>query len=414
MLAATFLSVFIPEVKAQPMNIEAYGPLISGGTYTITDVTYGYSASSVDYTSLYAVPEDVMTFTVVPPTGYIFDHWELFYAGASQGNISINPYTFVLSSTWYSYISMEAHFTLGATPAPTPLPIPDPGNFTATANGAGGTFVIADLTTGAYSTGVSSTALNFNSSDIIRFSVTPPTGYLFAYWTDGVSTYYANPISQILSADKTMTANYVANTGAYQYQLHGPYIENGNLYDGIVNVTVNYASLPSGYYLFNGSLGAETNLNLTSPSPITTVTWNVTSVASQRRTYSFSSTATTGELWIYVSNSNDPFEVTNTYGVSVSDLAGLTNAYVQTTKNIEGYQRIIERQILDPINAMPFWLIQFTQYNLMVVSDQGSFTFGLPADTIWAKNYAVTRDMVAQNFTGQNITISAFICQLLT
>jgi hypothetical protein len=407
MLVVTFLSVFIPNTKAQPAVASAY---CSGGGYlTIYDVTLGYSVSGYDYTALNFFPiDDTLTFIVVPPTGYHVVSWYDSETNTYYGD----TYTISgpLTLTYDTTVTFEAD-TVTPTPAPTsaPTPTPDPSTLTASASGSGGVFTISDITLGSYTTPTSDTvSLSFTSGDQIQFNVVPPSGYAFSYWSNGTHTFSANPLTQTLAANQALTAHYVlVSSGTYHYILHGPYIEDGNTYNGVINATVNYDSLPSTHYLMNGTSGTAQTLDFYTPTPITTITWNISASNVTRRVYYFANTTTFGELWLYVPDTLDPMTVTNSYGISVSDLAGLTNAYVQTTKNVEGYQRVIERQPLDPINPMPFWLVQFTQYNLVVTSDQGTFTFGLPADTIGTKNYAITSDMITRPFTGYNMTVNA-------
>jgi hypothetical protein len=330
LLVVSFVSIFIPSVKAQPLTVEASGA--AGCYFTLNDVSLGTSASAYDYVALAVYPSDVVSFQVTPPAGSNFEYWELWVDGVYDSNPTpaTNPYT--VEIPYYSTYEMKAFFTALPAPTPVPTPTPDPSTYTATANGAGGTFLITDLTTGSYTTGTNTASLSFSSGASLQFSVIPPAGYIFSYWTDAFTTYTTAMLSQTLTSSQTLTAHYIASAGNYQYELHGPYIEDGNIFNGVVNATINYEDLPSVHFVFSGVSGSETTLLLSSPTPITTVTWNITNSNVTRRSYFFSPTTTSGELWLYVPDTNDPMSIINSYSISISDLAGLTNAYAKTTK----------------------------------------------------------------------------------
>jgi len=61
-----------------------------------------------------------------------------------------------------------------------------------------------------------------------------------------------------------------------------------------------------------------------------------------------------------------------TYYVTLVDFVGLTNGYLETLLNINGTDRIIERQRLDVVNALPFVLSWGTSYKFRLVADEGS------------------------------------------
>ena len=185
----------------------------------------------------------------------------------------------------------------------------------------------------------------------------------------------------------------------YVYTVHGPFTENGLAYNGLVNVTVSFQDQSP--FIFSLSNGAMTTF--TSQHQASTLYWNLTSDYSHSRQISFGS-ATINEVYLYVGGASDILAV---YNVGVTDFAGLTNATAETDKNVLGINQIIERQNLDVVNPMSFYLVMYSQYSFKIVSDQGTFSWSLSADSSLTKNYVITRDMVSVQNQASNITASA-------
>jgi hypothetical protein len=133
--------------------------------------------------------------------------------------------------------------------------------------------------------------------------------------------------------------------------------------------------------------------------------WNLTSDFIKQRVYNFNPLDTADEVWLHVADTT--IESVNQYYVSVTDFAGLTGAYIYTLRNVNGTTRIMEKQPLDVMNNIPFWLITYSQYTLKIISDQGTFTWNLPADTIGTKSFIITKDMVTQVSTARTFTVQA-------
>ena len=191
---------------------------------------------------------------------------------------------------------------------------------------------------------------------------------------------------------------------SYTYTINGPLLETGLVYNGLVNVTVSFADLsPVSFTLDGTGGGAETQVVATAV-PASSLRWNISDTYNRSRTISFCSTSHSDEVNIYVPGSSD---ILGQYSISVTDFAGLSNAMVETDRNIVGYNRIIERQVLDTTNPMYFWLLAYQQYTLKIVSDEVTLTWSLPADSVLDKNYVVTRDMIPSGDTTQNATVTA-------
>ena len=189
----------------------------------------------------------------------------------------------------------------------------------------------------------------------------------------------------------------------YKYIVHGPYLETGAVYNGVVNLTMNYENQEPYSFGLDGSDSIADTVNITSAYAGTSLTWNITTDYNHSRTFFFNGDGFE-EVWIHVPDTTD---LVGLYSVSVADLAGLTNATVETDRNILGYNRIIERQNLDIYNPMQYYFIMYQTYTLKIVSDQVSLSWNLVANTEYAKYFTVTKDMVPSSDTSLNVTVTA-------
>lgn len=198
---------------------------------------------------------------------------------------------------------------------------------------------------------------------------------------------------------------YEVTYGNYHYIIHGPYLEDtGLVYNGIVNVTLAYENQEPYLFCLNGSSGTAETVDEWSTQPALGLYWNITTDYNYSRIYTFRNGVAFDEVWLYVPNLAN---VVAQYTITVIDFAGLTNATVETDKNILGYNRIVERQNFDVYNGLAFWLTMYSQYSLKVVSDQGTFTWSLTADGVQSKTFIVSADMISYEYSGENATITA-------
>jgi hypothetical protein len=185
----------------------------------------------------------------------------------------------------------------------------------------------------------------------------------------------------------------------YFYTVHGPYTENGLAYNGLINVTVSFQDqTPLTFSLSNGA-----TYTFSSQHQASALYWNLTSDYTHSRQISFGSDYS-DEVYLYVGGGSD---ILVSYSIGVTDFAGLTNATAETDKNVLGINQVVERQNLDVVNAMSFYLVMYSQYSFKVVSDQGTFCWSLSADSTATKNYVITKDMVTIPNAAVNVTASA-------
>lgn len=168
-------------------------------------------------------------------------------------------------------------------------------------------------------------------------------------------------------------------TTVYQYTFYGAFDEVG-FRDGAINCTV-FRSDESQYtFELDGS-----NVTTLDTVPIAIkfdLGWN------ESRTYYL---LPDQNETIYAIIPDEPYY---TYLVSVFDLLGVENGYVETLININGTDRIIERWTIDILNELPFTLSWGTVYKLRLVCDRGTYYFkSFVAGASQSFTIAITEDI---------------------
>jgi len=139
-------------------------------------------------------------------------------------------------------------------------------------------------------------------------------------------------------------------TEGYRYLLHGPYYESGSVAQTTVNVTLSIENTDPFNFVLNGTSGTADEEDIQIEQRGVAFTWNFSSYMNYSRTY-FLTSATFEEIWIYIPNTAT--ESVNIYTFTVTDMVGVTNAYLETVHTVGGQNRIVERQSLNVINSVP-------------------------------------------------------------
>ncbi len=191
---------------------------------------------------------------------------------------------------------------------------------------------------------------------------------LDASMIEGVQFYTAD------SAYKPMliVTYVVIGEGDYTYHLVGPYMDNGNVADATTTLTV----YPTGASSFTIDLTADGNspdtYDLTLSSKPVSMIWNISESGNYSRVVYFT-TLTPETIYITIPPPDKPFYL---YSFTVNDFYGVSNGYLESMLYINGSERVIERQRIDAINALPFYMTWGTTYSMRVVSDNGTLTTG--------------------------------------
>jgi hypothetical protein len=192
----------------------------------------------------------------------------------------------------------------------------------------------------------------------------------------------------------------------YQYVVHGPYYENGAVATCTTVVTLQIQNMPSNTTVLNGTDGVADTVTFNVEQRGIALSWNISDAGmNQTRTYCLTETATFDEVWIFIPNPDEPAWL---YTFFISDLAGISNGYLSTNINVNGVNRIVERQRTDIINTIPFWMILFDHYTLTLVCDKGTYVWGdFIAQSNTEQTLLVTPDMFPPSYSGNSVNCTA-------
>jgi len=191
----------------------------------------------------------------------------------------------------------------------------------------------------------------------------------------------------------------------YNYVVHGPFYEDGSVANKVVNVTLERMVNSSYKFQLNGTDGSADTVEIELVYPGVAFTWNITDPAYNRTRTFYLTSATFEEIWIYLPPPDEPCYL---YTFTVTDFVGVTNAYLETVKNVGGQNRIVERQALNVLGPVPFWLVWANKYDIRLICDQGMYTWGgFIALTEQSQSLIITVGMFPLIYAGMNVTVTA-------
>lgn len=228
-------------------------------------------------------------------------------------------------------------------------------------SGDGGNVSTSTMSTNTYvNVSLTSTALdwiNVESTTKLCLRSDADINYTAPTTVDTLAIYMAE---QGLSDSPKL---YIGYSLSYEYSvnLHGPYNEDGTRdYTGI-NCTFTRPNQESVTVELNGteSLTAQTDTRLVITSDIGS---NYTRVYYLRYDQWYE------DIYIFY-----PDDIYTTYYITFVDIVGVSNGYLESILNINGTDRIIERQRVDVLNEIPFMLSWGTSYKFRLVCDEGTY-----------------------------------------
>ncbi|MEM2972501.1 MAG: hypothetical protein QW270_08825 [Candidatus Bathyarchaeia archaeon] len=189
-----------------------------------------------------------------------------------------------------------------------------------------------------------------------------------------------------------------------QYIVHGPYYEDGNVANCTVNVTLNrQMDEPSNFSLDGTDGTADTvTIDIKNGSRGLFLTWNASAYGS--RIY-YLADAVSEEIWIYVLDPNKPV---GNYTFTVTDHAGLTNAYLEYAPLTLEQRHAVERYNLQTTTSAVFLMQMESRYDVRLVCDQGIYTWGnFTPLTGKSQNIIIAENMFPPAHTSTNINVTA-------
>lgn len=179
--------------------------------------------------------------------------------------------------------------------------------------------------------------------------------------------------------------SYTSQAG-WLFRLYGAYDEDG-LRDGAINVTFYRPSESNVQFELNG-------------------TYDTTMEGDTRAVFYFDLGYNESRVYyvkdryedIYVFKPEEPYY---TYYFSVSDLVGLTDAYLETLINVNGTDRVVERWNLDIVKSdIPVSWAWGSAYKVRIVADEGTHEFGMfMAEATESFQLVVTHEMFPETET---------------
>lgn len=190
---------------------------------------------------------------------------------------------------------------------------------------------------------------------------------------------------------------YVSYTvSSVTYIIHGPYLEDGTVYDGYVNVTLHDYYGVSTTYVLNGTGGTEDSETIYLDQPALYFSWNVTAYNFTRSYYLLGETYE--DIYIYVPSSE---EAATYYTFIVTDYYGMTNPYLQTTIIVDGTTRVVESRSLETSSYITFLFTQWHNYGLRFVCEEGTYTQDFLAETVTTNSLTI----LSNAFPTTNVTL---------
>ena len=212
---------------------------------------------------------------------------------------------------------------------------------------------------------------------------------LYVTYTTGTSTSSSIVTTTITSGSSTYTstvtsATTYAGSGTY-YIVHGPYYEDGEVATDYVNVTIYQPYNSTLSFGLNGTDSVADDYSALLAQPASYMVWNCSSTENYTRVFYFFEDENFEEIWIFVPRTTEPFYP---YTFVPADFYGMQNPYLETSINVDGTRRVVERKKAD-INQLTFCMIQWHHYDLTWHCDQGTYTQGFSAENSFTNSLVV-------------------------
>ena len=186
----------------------------------------------------------------------------------------------------------------------------------------------------------------------------------------------------------------------YRYIFFGPYYEDGTACS--TPVTVHIYSETQNPHTFTLDGDTET---IDWVEPVTYITWNISDPTyNKTRVIYPDPTLSQQEIYIFVPNPDTPSYL---YTFNVVDMVGVTDAYLETRINVNGTARTVERQKLDVVNEVPFWMMWSQRYQLRLTCNRGTAVWSFIALTDVEQTLLITPDLFNYTAYGRYLTVNA-------
>jgi hypothetical protein len=198
----------------------------------------------------------------------------------------------------------------------------------------------------------------------------------------------------------------LVHADTYTYTFNGPYYDGGDVANANVGLAIQWINGAVYYFTLSANGVTPDTKIVTSSSAAYIVTWNASSTLKLTRVIEFTGAAS--ETYnICIPPSVLPV---GTYAFSVTDFAGMTNPYLQTSISPNGVDTwVVERRSLNTTGTVTFTMTQYGTYTLTIQCDQGSIVQTFMAENV----FTVDLPVLSGAFPAANTTLPTFTAQRL-
>jgi len=198
----------------------------------------------------------------------------------------------------------------------------------------------------------------------------------------------------------------LVHADTYTYTFNGPYYDGGDVANADVGLAIQWINGTVHYFNLSANGITEDTETFTSTAAAHIVTWNASTLLNLTRVIEFTGEASE-EYNVCIPPSVLPV---GTYAFSVTDFAGMTNPFLQTSISPDGVDSwVVERRSLNTTGTVTFTMTQYGTYTLTILCDQGSITQLFTAENV----FTIDLPVLSGAFPAANTTLPTFTAQRL-
>lgn len=227
--------------------------------------------------------------------------------------------------------------------------------------------------------------------------------YIIGITTSSIPTTITTTYSDTTSTVTTTVNSTIGSGYSTRYIIHGPYYEDGEVATNYVNVSIYQRYNVTYSFGLNGTDSVADQVEILIAQPALYMNWNASASLNYTRSYYFLQDDYFDEVWIFVPKTTEPFYP---YTFVPTDFYGMKNPYLETRINVNGVVRTVERKSVD-INQITFFMIQWHNYDLTWICDQGTYTQSFNAENTFTTSLVILSGAFATNTASMPLASAA-------
>jgi len=208
---------------------------------------------------------------------------------------------------------------------------------------------------------------------------------------------YGTPYPPVLYVTYTYSASYTLVT-------RGPYYEGGGVAPVNVSITLYRQYEAPETRLLNGSGGIEDVETWYAAFQPFYFVWNISDPTLNESRVYWLMNQSFENVYVFVP---DAASIHQRVTYTLNDIYGISNAYLELHLQVDGYDRIVERNKASVTAPFTFWTMQFHSYGQVLISDQGTVDFGSSDPSNTAPTLQVTRFSFPIQYNYYNVQVTA-------